>query len=522
MLFFEQDQLNLFAMKTAHLLAFLACLNAFSLTAQCEFTELTFTTSTLEWGAEMSWELYHVTDGGDQLLATYQGEMDNASSSDVVCLEDGCYYFLLLDSWGDGWNGGTLSCEPAIPGFAQDVTLYAGDYGYHSFQVGDDACEVVLEGCGDFDALNYIQGVTVDDGSCIYAQTFDSVVNGVSTTREYIYYHPEDMQAGAPLVFVLHGYFGTAASMYDFSGFKELADQEGFGVVWPQGLPDGAGNNHWNANFDWGSETDLEFLVQLAQHLQNEYSHSPACTYSCGYSNGGYMSYSLACRAADTFRGIGSVGGTMSNNDWNDCQPVEQVPVVHLHGTQDETILYQGTDNWQWGWGQQPGVETIVAWWAEQNSCTSLEEWALPNTDPTDGSDVDVIWHYGGTNGYQSKLYRINGGGHDWFGAFGNMDVNSAVEMYDFWRQFCEGTADIEETSAPEQSLFSLNGSNGVVAQESFELLVVDLTGRTVVRRPMLKGQQVSLTSHQGIHLIVGRTSTGIQTAKTFLGGAAQ
>ena len=263
-------------------------------------------------------------------------------------------------------------------------------------------------------------------------------------------------------------------------------------------------------------------LVQLAQHLQNEYSHSPACTYSCGYSNGGYMSYSLACRAADTFRGIGSVGGTMTNNDWADCQPVEQVPVVHLHGTQDETILYEGTDNWQWGWGQQPGVETIVAWWAEQNNCTSLEEWELPNIDPTDGSDVDVIWHYGGTNGYQSKLYRVNGGGHDWFGAFGNMDVNSAVEMYDFWRQFCEGTADIEETSTPEQSLFSLNGSNGVVAQESFELLVVDLTGRTVLRRPMLKGQQVNLTSHQGIHLIVGRTSTGIQTAKTFLGGTAQ
>ena len=65
------------------------------MTAQCVFTELTLTTSTLEWGAEMSWELYHVTDGGDQLLATYQGEMDNASSSDVVCLEDGCYLSLI-------------------------------------------------------------------------------------------------------------------------------------------------------------------------------------------------------------------------------------------------------------------------------------------------------------------------------------------------------------------------------------------------------------------------------------------
>ena len=270
-------------MKHIFAIALFLSFSTYDALAQCEFTELTFTTSTLEWGAEMSWELYHVSADGDALVASYQGEEDNATSTEVVCLEDGCYYFLLLDSWGDGWNGGDLSCDPAIPGLGLDVTLYEGDYGYHTFQVGEDDCEVILEGCGDYDALNYIQGVTADDGSCIYAETFESVVNGVSTTREYIYYHPEDMQVGAPLVFVLHGYFGTASGMYDISGFKELADQEGFGVVWPQGLPDGSGNNHWNANFDWGSETDLEFLVQLAQHLQNEYSHSPACTYSCGH-----------------------------------------------------------------------------------------------------------------------------------------------------------------------------------------------------------------------------------------------
>ena len=95
---FKRYQLHHFDMKKNYLLAVLACFHAVLMTAQCEFTELTLTTSTLEWGAEMSWELYHVTDDGDELLATYQGEMDNATSSDVVCLEDGCYYFLVL-SW---------------------------------------------------------------------------------------------------------------------------------------------------------------------------------------------------------------------------------------------------------------------------------------------------------------------------------------------------------------------------------------------------------------------------------------
>lgn len=473
--------------------------------------------ATAEWGEEMAWELYLVAQPEDVLMASFQGASDDEVSEQLLCLEDGCYVLLALDSWGDGWNGGTVTAEGAGPGFDDPFTLNDGGYGFYSFELGDSGCEAVLEGCADEEALNYVQGVNTDDGSCVYGETFESEVNGVVTTREYIYYAPANLEEGAPLVFVLHGYFGTAEGMYAFSGFRELAEAEGFGVVWPQGLPDGQGNNHWNANFDWGTETDAEFLVQLAQHLQADHGHSPACTYSCGYSNGGYMSYSLACRAADTFRGIGSVGGTMSNNDWNACAPVEQVPVVHLHGTQDETIAYEGTDNWQFGWGQQPGVETIVAWWAAQNNCSEVEETALPNLDPTDGSDVDLIRHHGGDNGYQARVYRVNGGGHDWFGAFGNMDVSSAVEMWDFWRQFCDGTADLEPTPSPERDLFQVQDGQ-LLAIEACEFQVVDLSGRTRMFRPLQGGQRLDLTHFNGIYLLVARTANGIQTSKVILG----
>ena len=99
------------------------------------------------------------------------------------------------------------------------------------------------------------------------------------------------------------------------------------------------------------------------------------------------------------------------------------------------------------------------------------------------------------------------------------MDVNSAVEMYDFWRQFCEGTADIAETADPRLSLFALRDNALVVAEASFELLVVDLAGRTVLRRPVLKGQRVDLSEFGGIHLVVGRTPQGIQTTKASNGG---
>ena len=139
--------------------------------------------------------------------------------------------------------------------------------------------------------------------------------------------------------------------------------------------------------------------------------------------------------------------------------------------------------------------------------------------DPTDGSDVDVIWHYGGINGYQAKLYRVNGGGHDWFGAFGNMDVNSAVEMYDFWRQFCEGTADIAETADPTLSLFALQDNALVVAEASFELSVLTWLDVTVADFQSLKGHESTLSEFGGIHLVVGRTPQGIQTTKASIGG---
>jgi len=142
---------------------------------------------------------------------------------------------------------------------------------------------------------------------------------------------------------------------------------------------------------------------------------------------------------------------------------------------------------------------------------------ALANLDPTDGSDVDLIRHHGGDNGYQARVYRVNGGGHDWFGAFGNMDVSSAVEMWDFWRQFCDGIVDLEPTPSPERDLFEVQHGQ-LWAIEACEFQVVDLSGRTCMLRPLQGGQRLDLTHFNGIYLLVGRAANGIQTAKVILG----
>ena len=100
------------------------------------------------------------------------------------------------------------------------------------------------------------------------------------------------------------------------------------------------------------------------------------------------------------------------------------------------------------------------------------------------------------------------------------MDISSAVEMWNFWQPFCAGTADVAPAPSPEQALFDVLSSS-VRALQSCEVQVVDVTGRTRLRRPVQPGQTLDLSGLHGVHLLVARTHQGIQSEKVLLGGFA-
>ena len=100
------------------------------------------------------------------------------------------------------------------------------------------------------------------------------------------------------------------------------------------------------------------------------------------------------------------------------------------------------------------------------------------------------------------------------------MDISSAVEMWNFWQPFCAGTADVDPAPSPEQALFEVLGS-AARALQPCEVQVVDVTGRTRLRRPVQPGQVLDLSKFHGVHLVVARTHQGIQSEKVFLGGFA-
>jgi polyhydroxybutyrate depolymerase len=259
--------------------------------------------------------------------------------------------------------------------------------------------------------------------------------------RMYTLDLPEGETEGLPLVLVLHGYVSSAQLIRGYSGWSDIAESGEAVICYPQGTADDFGINHWNANLGISDTDDIGFLSALVEHLQQIYGLSPECTFTCGMSNGGFMSYTLACERPDLFRAIGSVTGNMSAYDQLNCDPSNVLPVIHLHGTLDPTVSYnQGVildGPWSGGWG----VEEVMDFWTGLMGTTQSTEEAVPNTVLLDLTTVDFIRHFGASGGQEFHHYRVNGGLHDWFGAWGNQDIDSTELLWDFFSNECEQPA---------------------------------------------------------------------------------
>ena len=256
--------------------------------------------------------------------------------------------------------------------------------------------------------------------------------------REYYLYAPDSLGPGVPLLFVLHGYGGSALSIMNYSDINQIADEDGFVVCYPQGLIDDMDNAFWNVGYDFHpNETvdDIEFLSLLANYLQKQYGLSSYNTFSTGMSNGGEMSYMLACQASDVFRGVASVTGIMFQSFYSTCSPLP-IPVLEIHGTLDEVNWWDGDPNNEGGWGPYIGTQEGINYWANINNCTQTIIDTVPDISQSDGSSVTIEKHINGINNNEVWLYKITGGGHEWPGASGNMDINAGEESWNFFSQY--------------------------------------------------------------------------------------
>jgi len=258
--------------------------------------------------------------------------------------------------------------------------------------------------------------------------------NGVA--REYILYKPNNLKDNAPLVFMLHGHKSSAEKIRAYSGMNPIADKNGFAVCYPQGLVDENGFSYWNAELINLPADDIGFLSELAKFIQKEYRLSTKNTFVCGMSNGGFMSYTLACAKPDVFKAIGSVCGTMSGITWNNRNKSKPIPILQIHGTADKVVPIDGSMAIPGGWGGAPAMDSIIVFWAARDNCTTTDSTFFPQ-------NTKAYYHRNGTNGNEVWYYKIDGWGHVWPGALSkdpnrvnNTGTNASSVLWTFFSRF--------------------------------------------------------------------------------------
>ncbi len=192
------------------------------------------------YGEEISWEI--INNSGTVVASVSAGAYPGGSTAEdmveggsvqqeEICLSEGCYTFIITDSWGDGLDGGEeVSCVEQgfdwtnlIP-FSMvndqgDLLFQENNPAFGDCESGGDggACSASYEfcvtqgapvyGCTDSDADNYNPDANTNDGSCEYLGCTDS---------DYMEYDPEaNVDDGSCETLIIEGCMDDSADNYN-------------------------------------------------------------------------------------------------------------------------------------------------------------------------------------------------------------------------------------------------------------------------------------------------------------------
>jgi polyhydroxybutyrate depolymerase len=232
----------------------------------------------------------------------------------------------------------------------------------------------------------------------------DHTITTGSRQRTYHLYVPAGLSGPAPLVVMLHGGFGDGIGAENYYGWDAQAEQAHFVVVYPDGVDRAwaVGGGCCGVPGSSGVD-DVAFIKAVVADVSRQVSVDAKRVFATGISNGGLLAYRLACDTT-LFRAIGPDSATLLGT----CPSPARLSVIHIHGTADNKIPYEGGPGSGVAKIDGPAVPDVVESWRAVDGCA-------PPTESTVGTVTMSLAAC--ADGRAVELITIAGAGHQWPGS---------------------------------------------------------------------------------------------------------
>jgi polyhydroxybutyrate depolymerase len=288
------------------------------------------------------------------------------------------------------------------------------------------ACLAIAAGCNPTPPTRLVDPTNpnvVVQPRFLKAGRYDGTIPIDGLDRTYILRIPphHDGTTPLPLVFMLHGGFGSAENAATHYGWQESADANGFYAVFPDGL---GTIPTWNATHCCGYALnngidDVGFIRVLVQALGGVVPLDGQRIYAAGMSNGAMLCHRLAAEASDIFAAVAPVAGSLGGQIDQSAPvvvppaPTGPVSVIIFHGTEDENVLFDGG----------PSLSPVAAGRIDLAVSDAVQFWvaadqaeATPAVESLAGGDVMKSSYAAGGTVAEVVLYAVAEQGHAWPG----------------------------------------------------------------------------------------------------------
>ena len=251
-------------------------------------------------------------------------------------------------------------------------------------------------------------------------------VNG--TSRSYNKIVPKNLGENRPLLIFCHGYNQDANWMQN-SEFKNdnvsmeaVCDTAKFVCVFPNGI---------NKSWDTGGDSDINFIKAIIDKMVTQHKIDRNRVYLGGFSMGGMLTYHAMNRIPDLIAAFCPVSGYPMGGATANAN-VRAIPILHIHGTSDETCAFSGA---------QPALNV----WIKHNGCPTTAK-TVNNYNGFSGAKMHT-WGPG-NDGVEVKLLELPNKGH-WICK--ETQVYTGKEIWNFCKRFSlNKTSPNVKITAPE------------------------------------------------------------------------